>query len=97
MLVPGHKGEVFCLAAEEARELCLPIVTMGYGSLYERVEHNKTGYIAKNIDEFVHYSHKLLNDKDLYLKFRSYLFSLRNSRNYSHVANELINLITQNK
>ena len=53
MLNPGHKGEVFCLAAEEARELCLPIVTLGYGSLYERVIHNKTGYIAKNLDEFV--------------------------------------------
>ena len=73
MLVPGHKGEVFCLAAEEARELCLPIVTMGYGSLYERVEHNVTGYIAKNIKEFINYAHKLLNDKDLYLKFRKNL------------------------
>tara|TARA_B100001121_G_C18671923_1_gene614331 strand:+ start:260 stop:1255 length:996 start_codon:yes stop_codon:yes gene_type:complete len=97
MLVPGHKGEVFCLAAEEARELCLPIVTMGYGSLYERVEHNKTGYIARNLNEFVNYTHKLLNDKDLYLKFRSHLLSLRNTRNFSHVANELINLISQNK
>ena len=29
MLVPGHKGEVYCLAAEEARELCIPIVTLG--------------------------------------------------------------------
>ena len=47
MLVPGHKGEVFCLAAEEARELCIPIVTLGYGSLYERVIHNKTGFLAK--------------------------------------------------
>ena len=33
MLVPGHKSEVYCLAAEEAREMCIPIVTMGYGSL----------------------------------------------------------------
>ena len=43
-----HKGEVFCLAAEEARELCLPIVTMGIGALRERVEHDITGYIANN-------------------------------------------------
>ena len=47
-LTPGHKTEVFCLAAEEARELCIPIVTMGYGCLYERVEHGVTGFIAKN-------------------------------------------------
>ena len=53
MLNPGHKGEVFCLAAEEAKELCIPIVTMGYGSLKERVDHGVTGYIAKNKNEFI--------------------------------------------
>ena len=93
MLVPGHKGEVFCLAAEEARELCLPIITLGYGSLYERVEHNKTGFIAKNLSEFVNYSHKLLNDNELYLKLRTNLFKLRNSRNYINVADDLLSLI----
>ena len=45
-LTPGHKTEVFCLAAEEARELCVPIVTMGCGCLYERVEHENR-FIAK--------------------------------------------------
>ena len=93
MLIPGHKGEVFCLAAEEARALCLPIVTLGYGSLYERVEHNVTGYIAKNITEFIHYTHKLLNDDDLYKKFRKNLYSLRNTRNLSHVAQDLLDII----
>ena len=93
MLVPGHKGEVYCLAAEEARELCIPIVTLGYGSLYERVIHNKTGFIAKNIDEFIYYSHKLLNDDNLYLQIRKNLYNLRNSRNFSHVAKDLLKLI----
>ena len=93
MLVPGHKGEVFCLAAEEARELCIPIVTMGFGSLYERVIHNKTGYIAKNINEFVNYSINLIKDDDLYLEFKKNLLHLRNSRNYSHVAKDLMSII----
>ena len=93
MLIPGHKGEVFCLAAEEARELCIPIVTMGYGSLYERVEHNKTGYIAKNKYEFINYAHKLLNDDILYSKFKNNLFKLRNSRTYKDVATDLIKII----
>ena len=48
LLIPGHKAELFCLAAEEGKELCLPIVTLGIGSLKERVEHNVTGFIAKN-------------------------------------------------
>ena len=48
LLIPGHKGEIFCIAAEEARELCVPIVTLGIGSLSERVKHGQTGFIAKN-------------------------------------------------
>ena len=93
MLVPGHKGEVFCLAAEEARELCIPIVTMGYGSLYERVQHNVTGFVAKDIDEFITYAHKLLNDNTVYLKFRKNLSSLRNSRNFKNVADDFLKII----
>ncbi len=96
MLNPGHKGEVFCLAAEEARELCLPIVTMGYGSLNERVEHGVTGYIAKNENEFVNYSINILNDKNLYLNLRQNLFKRRNSRSYKDVAKDLINIINEN-
>ena len=48
IIFPGHKAELFCLAAEEARELCIPVVTLGIGSLSERVIHGKTGFIAKN-------------------------------------------------
>ena len=96
MLNPGHKGEVFCLAAEEARELCLPIVTMGIGSLYERVEHNKTGFIAKNKDEFVNYSLNILNDEKIYSELRKNLISKRNSRTYKNVANDFLKLIYEN-
>jgi glycosyltransferase involved in cell wall biosynthesis len=94
MLNPGHKGEVFCLAAEEARAMCIPIVTLGIGSLYERVIHNKTGFIAKSLDEFINYTNILLNNDELYIKFRNNLFNLRNIRNYSHVAKDLLNIIT---
>ena len=70
---PGHKTEIFCLAAEEARELCVPIVTMGYGSLYERVDHGITGFIAKNRDEFINFSVSILTNDDLYLKLKNNL------------------------
>ena len=96
MLVPGHKGEVYCLAAEEARELCIPIVTLGYGSLNERVIHKKTGFIAKDIHEFINYSIKLLNDDELYLQIRKNLLKFRNIRNYSHVASDLLKIININ-
>ncbi len=93
LLNPGHKGEVFCLAAEEARELCVPIVTMGYGSLKERVDHKITGFIAKNFSEFIDYSIQLLNDKELYFKIKKNLIKKRNSRNYKNVAEDLLKIL----
>ena len=94
MLNPGHKGEVFCLAAIEAKELCLPIVTMGYGALKERVEHGVTGYIANNQNEFIDYSLDILNNDETYKKFRNNLFNKRGMRTYKNVAEDLINIIT---
>ena len=92
-LTPGHKTEVFCLAAEEARELCVPIVTMGKGCLYERVIHNKTGFIAKNQNEFIEYAIKVLNDDKLYMYLKKNLIKLRGSKNYKIVKNNLINIL----
>ncbi len=93
MLNPGHKGEVYCLAAEEARELCVPIVTMGYGALKERVEHGVTGYIARNKNEFIDYSKKILNDDFLYKKLKKNLFLKKNLRSYKNVADDFLKTI----
>ena len=90
LLVPGHKAELYCLAAEEARELCVPIVTMGIGSLYERVEHEKTGYIAKSKKEFAHFAIELFNNDDIWREFRSNLIQLRSTKNWEKSAKTLI-------
>jgi glycosyltransferase involved in cell wall biosynthesis len=95
-LSPGHIGEVFCLAAEEARELCIPIVTMGYGSLYERVEHNVTGFIASNQYDFIKYSNDILNDESIYKNLRKNLFNIRNSRNYRNVKKDFLKILNIN-
>ena len=95
MLNPGHKGEVYCLAAEEARELCVPIVTLGIGSLSERVEHDVTGYIAKNSSEFIYYTIKILNDDDCYLKLKKNLMKRRNIRSYKDVAIDFLDILNE--
>lgn len=51
LLCPGHKDETFCNVAAEACVLGLPIVTLGIGSLSERV-HDGNGIIARNEEEF---------------------------------------------
>lgn len=93
LLVPGHKGEIFCIAAEEARELCIPIVTLGIGSLSERVDHGVTGFIAKDIKEFSDYTLELFNDKNLWISLRNNLINLRGSKKWDKVAYNLINQI----
>ena len=93
-LVPGHKAELYCLAAEEARELCIPIVTMGIGSLYERVEHGKTGFIAKNENEFASYTLELFNNESLWNQMRSNLIKIRGKSNWSDSTNNLLKIIS---
>ena len=95
MLNPGHKGEVYCLAAEEARELCIPIVTLGIGSLSERVEHEVTGYVAKNSSEFINYAIKILNDDGCYLNLKKNLMKKRNIRSYKDVAIDFLEIINE--
>ena len=91
LLVPGHKGELFCIAAEEARELCIPIITLGIGSLSERVEHGITGFIAKNSDEFADFTLNIFNNYNLWKEIRNNLLKLRGSKKWQNVASNLIN------
>ena len=93
-LVPGHKAELFCLAAEEARELCIPIVTMGIGSLYERVTHGNTGFIAQNEDEFAYFTLELFKNNNLWRDIRSNLINLRASYTWSNCSNHLLKIIS---
>ena len=90
-LIPGHKGELFCVAAEEAKELCLPIITLGIGSLSERVNHGVTGFIAKNEKEFANFTLEIFNDKKIYNTIRSNLLKIRGQNNWDLVAADFIN------
>jgi glycosyltransferase involved in cell wall biosynthesis len=93
LLVPGHKGELYCMAAEEARELCIPIITLGIGSLSERVEHGITGFIAKNPEEFAHYTLKIFNDENLCKDLRKNLIKLRGTKKWDKVTFNLLSQI----
>ena len=92
-LIPGHKAELFCLAAEEAKELCIPIVTLGIGCLAERVEHGKSGFIAKNKDEFANFALELFNNDPLWFQMRNFLLENRGKNNWIKVAKNLIEQI----
>lgn len=89
-LIPGHKAELYCIAAEEARELCVPLVTLGIGCLKERVEHEKTGLIAKNNDEFADYTIQLFNNEKLWNSIKKNLLLLRGSKKWKNIANKFL-------
>ena len=92
-LVPGHEAELFCLAAEEARELCLPIITLGIGSLSERVIHGETGFIAKNIYEFSQYTLNVFKDDKLWNDLRTNLLNIRGKKTWKKCAQSLLDNI----
>ncbi len=92
-LIPGHKSETFCIAAEEARELCVPIVTLGIGSLSERIEHGVTGFIANNEKEFADYTLELFIKDDLYNRIKKNLMNQRGIKQWSKIADDFLNKV----
>ena len=81
-LIPGHVAELYCIAAEEAKELCVPIVTLGIGALSERIVHGKTGLIAKNEKDFANFTLELFNNDSIWSEIRNNLINIRNSNNW---------------
>ncbi|MBT3071704.1 glycosyltransferase [Rhodomicrobium sp. Az07] len=66
--IPGHRDETYCLAAAEAVASGVPVVTLGAGSLSERVRDGKTGFVVKDRDEFIGRSAALLSDDALWTR-----------------------------
>ena len=97
ILLPGHKAELYCLAASEAQELCIPIVTMGIGSLSERVEHNNTGLIAKNKKQFSDYIIEIFSNNELWLTFRNNLLSKRGQKTWFNATKHFLKIIKINE
>tara|TARA_A100001011_G_scaffold390179_1_gene473087 strand:- start:392 stop:1375 length:984 start_codon:yes stop_codon:yes gene_type:complete len=92
LIIPGHKGEVFCNVAEEAKALCIPIVTLGIGALKERVINNYNGYVCNSFLDFEEKILTLMNNDEIYMKFKKNLFKDRGSRKWEDTVNKLIDL-----
>jgi glycosyltransferase involved in cell wall biosynthesis len=66
MVYRGDPGETFCQAAAEAQAMGVPLVTQPIGSLPERVEHGRTGFVAGDPADFADACVSLLSDDDLW-------------------------------
>ena len=93
IIIPGHKAELFCIAALEASELCIPIVTMGIGSLSERVEHQVTGLISKNTTDFAKNILDMYKDNNMWLEIRDNLLKKRGKNSWKKAASEFFRIL----
>jgi hypothetical protein len=66
MIYPGALDETFCLAAAEAHTMGLPVVTLGIGSLSERVQHGINGLVATTHAELADLAALLARDEGLW-------------------------------
>jgi glycosyltransferase involved in cell wall biosynthesis len=93
MLIPGHKDETFCLAAQESLCLGIPVITFGIGSLKERIENGTTGYIAKNESEFAAKTLTLLSDDTLWTEMHNNAAKTRDHAGWGDVAEKWLGLL----
>ena len=92
LIIPGHEGEVFCNVAEEAKALCIPIITLGIGALKERVINDYNGYLCHSLEDFKNKIYHLLHNDDDYLRFRENLKNDRGKNKWSDTTDSLIKL-----
>ena len=93
IILPGHTAELYCLAALEALELCLPVVTMGIGSLSERVNHGFNGLISKNYKEFSNNIIELYENDTLWYRLRSNLIANRGKNSWFNAAKKFMEIV----
>ena len=86
LLAPGHVSETFCLAAAEAIAMGVPVVTLGIGSLKERVRNGVDGFICANDRDMAARIRQLLTDDALWLRMHSAGIATRASQDWRRIA-----------
>ena len=86
LLAPGHVSETFCLAAAEAIAMGVPVVTLGIGSLKERVRDGVDGFVCTTYGEMAQRTRALLTDDALWLRMHTAGIETRVRRDWKSVA-----------
>jgi glycosyltransferase involved in cell wall biosynthesis len=69
LVMPGHFQETFNLIAIEGAACGLPTVTLGIGSLKERVGHDRTGWIAADEQDMAEALKRVLSDDEVWMRY----------------------------
>jgi glycosyltransferase involved in cell wall biosynthesis len=66
MIYPGALDETFCIAAAEAQAMGLPVITLGIGSLSERVQQGINGIVCKTYRDLGLHACRVADDEELW-------------------------------
>jgi len=72
----------------------LPIVTLGIGSLSERVKHNYDGLIAKDKDDLSNLVVELYQNNELWNELRNNLIISRGKKKWNKAAIKFLDIIS---
>ena len=86
LLAPGHRSETFCLAAAEAVAMGVPVVTLGIGSLKERVADAATGFICASWDAMAEKTRRILQEEALWSQLHRSGLATRAGNDWNRVA-----------
>ncbi len=86
LLAPGHISETFCLAAAEAVAMGVPVVTLGIGSLKERVVDGVTGFVSGDWKGMAESTNRILSDDALWAGMRSAGLRTRDGQDWTEIA-----------
>ncbi len=87
-LAPGHVSETFCLAAAEAVAMGVPAVTLGVGSLKERVADGVTGFVCAGWGDMAARAREVLTDDELWGRLHANGLASRSGMDWEAAARE---------
>jgi len=93
LLYKGDLGETYCLALGESQASGIPAVIQDIGCVKERIIDGKTGFVAKNDDEFAKRAIEILTDDDLWRRLHKNTFQLQRGWTWDDAAKEFEKLL----
>ena len=97
MLYRGDLDETFCLAVGEAQASGVPAVVRNLGSVVERIEDKKTGFVAQSDDDFVKKTIEIMSDDKLWCFQHKNALDIQRSWRWSDAAALFESLMIQGK
>ena len=92
LLYRGDLGETYCLALGESQAVGIPAVIQSIGCVAERIIDKRTGFVAKDDEEFAKYAIDILTNDQLWKNLHKDTFKLQRNWNWKSAAKEFVKL-----